>query len=141
MANTSSILGVPTWHYYATGVISIHLPSEGQRPQNCIYCLSWATPHEQHRIAPVPVSRFSSLDHQPATLTWSGGGVPLFGTTAFSFAIDVPDGVGGLNLNGFNRFTLRQFPIAPTPVPEPRILVLLGAGLAGIGLKLRRRLS
>lgn len=49
--------------------------------------------------------------------------------TPFSFAIDVPDGLQTAHPAGQNRFTLRQTPIAATPVPEPATAALMGTSL------------
>jgi hypothetical protein len=85
---------------------------------------------------PAPTSSvFTVLAHQVDVLDWSGGSVPSVGSVAFTFAIDVPDGLAISHPLGLDRFTLRQ---APTPVPEPGSLALLGFGLVGLASSSRR---
>lgn len=83
---------------------------------------------------PAPTaSLFSTLSHQGDRIEWSGGSVPSIGALAFTFAIDVSDGLAAFNPNGVNRFTLRQTPIAATlVVPEPSSLLLLGIGIIAL---------
>lgn len=76
---------------------------------------------------PAPVSvRFPTVNHQPDAIVWSGA-VAGLGQIGSSFAIDVPDGI--------ERFTLR---LTPAPVPEPSSAALALAGLAAVGLRVRR---
>lgn len=75
---------------------------------------------------PTPIATaFSTLNHQPDTLDWSGGLVKNGGSVFFTFSIDVPDSM--------SRFTLLE---KPSVVPEPSAVFLFGSGLAaGIGFK------
>jgi hypothetical protein len=85
---------------------------------------------------PAPVSnRFPVVDHQPDSILFSGGVAPWVSSMTFALAIDVPDNLDAFHPGGLNRFTLRQTPI----VPEPASTGLVGAGLAGVGLLIRRR--
>jgi PEP-CTERM motif-containing protein len=75
--------------------------------------------------------RFTSLAHGVDTIDWSGGtGVGITQTVIFKFSIDVPDGI--------TSFTLQGRPDVNGVVPEPASLMLLGSGLAGLGLWRRR---
>lgn len=81
-------------------------------------------------LDPGPASpAFPAVNHQPHSLTWSGGLVPSIGGAPFSFAIDVPDGLQTAHPAGQNRFTLRQTPIAAAPVPEPATAALMVTAL------------
>jgi hypothetical protein len=84
-------------------------------------------------------SRFSVVVDQTDVLEWGNGSAPRISSTAFTFAIDVPDGLAGVNPGGLNRFTLRQSPILEGAVPEPATLGLIGVALAAMGFRLRRR--
>ncbi len=84
-------------------------------------------------IDPVATSSsFASLIHQPDTLDWSDGSVTAVTSTAFTFAIDLPDGLDAFNPSGLNRFTLRQRPTVAAVVLEPTTLLLFSLGLAGL---------
>jgi len=76
-------------------------------------------------ISPDPTSSaFPSLIYNEDKLIFSGGlGAPNNTPVFFTFSIDVPDGISSFTLRG-----------VPTVVPEPASLLLLGSGLAGMGL-------
>ena len=87
---------------------------------------------------PAPTSSvFSASVHEEDVLDWSGGSVPAIGSVAFTFSIDVPDGLAAFHPLGLDRFTLHQVPIA-APVPGPTASALLGIGLAGVAASRRR---
>ncbi len=92
-------------------------------------------------LDPTPTSSvFSLLNPQADFLDWAGGTVPAISVVTFNFAIDVPDNLQDFNPSGLNRFTLRQIPtISPPTVPEPSSLGLLGAALASLSIKSRKR--
>jgi hypothetical protein len=73
-------------------------------------------------------------------LEWTGQ-VPWLGRGDFAFAIDVPDGLAGVNPSGLGRFTLRQIqnPAPDDSVPEPSMVVLSLCGLGWAGRRLRSR--
>ena len=88
---------------------------------------------------PAPfASLFTSLIHLDDRMEWSGGSVPSVGGLAFTFSIDVPDGLATFHPDSVNRFTLRQTPVVATPVPEPSSMLLLGWGMLAL-LPWRRR--
>jgi hypothetical protein len=90
-------------------------------------------------LDPLPTSSvFPILNHQDDTLDWSGGSVPAISSVFFTLHLDVPDGLEGFHPLGLNRFTLRQVPTVMA-VSEPVTLLMLGAGLAGIGAARRTR--
>lgn len=90
---------------------------------------------------PAPTSSvFTTSVHEEDVLDWSGGSVPAIGSVAFTFSIDVPDGLAAFHPLGLNRFTLRQVPIE-APVPGPTASALLGIGLAGVAASHRRNRS
>jgi hypothetical protein len=74
-------------------------------------------------------SHFMSFNTMPTEdhLVFSNGTATDPSTVFFEFSIDVPD--------NYTTFTLRG---TPTVVPEPASLLLLGSGLAGLGLWRRR---
>ena len=85
---------------------------------------------------------FPALEHNEDSLFFSGGSVGSIKPAAFFFAIDVPDGLKGVNPYDMNRFTLRVTPNgapAATPVPEPGTMMLLGTGVAALVAKSRKR--
>ena len=75
---------------------------------------------------PPTATQFTTVSHGMDVIDWSGGSVPSIGSVAFTFAVDVPDGLP----NG--RFTLRQTPDGIASVPEPASALLLGVGLCGV---------
>ena len=81
--------------------------------------------------APPTAVGFSTLVHDDDVIDWTGGVVPSIGFSGFTFAIDVPDHLELFNPYGLNRFTLRQTPNPPPPVPvsEPATLLLMGVAL------------
>ncbi len=84
---------------------------------------------------PAPTSTvFPSLSQQADVLLWDGVLIPSVGSVGFSFGVDVPDGLAAFTPSGLNRFTVRATPIAPSPVPEPGTLGLIGGGLIAAGL-------
>jgi hypothetical protein len=78
----------------------------------------------------------SALRPTQDTLVYTGGTLAPGATVKFEFSIDVPDTCGGIPgaRPACTSFTLRGLPVAPTGVPEPSALLLLGSGLAGLGL-------
>jgi hypothetical protein len=101
--------------------------------------LDFDTPHgDPSAFSPM----FSAVDHKEDSLFFSGGSVGSIKPAAFFFAIDVPDGLTAFNPYGMNRFTVRITPNgapAPTPVPEPGTMMLLGTGIAALVAKSRKR--
>jgi hypothetical protein len=85
---------------------------------------------------------FPIVDHKADTLHFSGGSVGSVQPAAFLFAIDIPDGLQAFNPYDMNRFTLRITPNgapAPTPVPEPGTMMLIGTGIAALVANSRKR--
>lgn len=90
---------------------------------------------------PMPTSgSFNLRGVSSSSIDWGGGRPVPTGTSAvFGFSINVEDlspciPVGSRLPNGYV-FTLRETPT----IPEPTTMFLLGTGLAGIAIKLRKR--
>jgi hypothetical protein len=84
-------------------------------------------------VDPTSVNFANALTPNEDEIDYMNGLLKSGDTATFFFSIDVPDTCGS-PLAACTSFTLRGTPTGPQAASEPSALLLLGSGLAGLGL-------
>lgn len=103
--------------------------------------LDFDTPNRDPAITS---SVFTQISHGTTVISLRGGSLPPGSSMIVTFSLDIPPMVAELHLDGLNQFTIRQTPSADPPMgepAEPTTITLLTLGLAGVAVKMRKRLK